>query len=257
MIPLRDSITAERTPLVNYAMIAICSVVFFSQVTAEDGGKAIIESFALVPLRLAEPEAEVTLTFEQPVRTSRGIEMVRQSETLASPLIPPWLTVLTCMFLHGGWMHFIGNMWFLYIFGDNVEDRFGHLGYFVMYLGTGIAAGLAHAVTDWGSPIPTIGASGAIAGVMGAYALLYPHARVLAVLPIFIVLHTFVLPAPVFLGIWFAWQIFSGMSSSGLTSGVAWWAHIGGFVAGAGVALIVRVTGLVHGTPQRQRSHRF
>jgi membrane associated rhomboid family serine protease len=112
-----------------------------------------------------------------------------------------------------------------------------------MYLGTGFAAGISHLVTNQASPIPTIGASGAIAGVMGAYALLYPHARVLAVLPIFIFIHSFVVPAPIFLGIWFAMQMLSGMSAGGASTGVAWWAHIGGFVAGAAVAMLVQMTG--------------
>ncbi|TWU48750.1 Rhomboid family protein [Rubripirellula tenax] len=239
MIPLRDNIPSRTTPFVNYAILAVCAVAFAMQL-AEPAG-TIAESFGMVPLRLTDPTAVASLTQVTQVRTPVGVELVNQEYVLAPATIPPWMTMFTCMFLHGGWMHFIGNMWFLYIFGDNVEDRLGHVGYAMMYLGTGVAAGLAHYATDSLSPIPTIGASGAIAGVMGAYAWLYPHARVQAVLPIFIILQIFVLPAPVFLGIWFLMQTYSGIASSAASGsgGVAWWAHIGGFVAGAAVALVV------------------
>ncbi len=157
---------------------------------------------------------------------------------MAPSAVPPWLTLLTCIFLHGGWMHFIGNMWFLFIFGDNVEDRLGHVGFLVFYLAAGIAASAAHLATNPASPIPTIGASGAIAGVMGAYFYLYPHARVLTLVPIFVILQMVVLPASVFLAIWFAIQFFQGIFSVGATqaTGVAWWAHIGGFAVGLAVA---------------------
>ncbi|TWU47075.1 rhomboid family intramembrane serine protease [Rubripirellula reticaptiva] len=239
MIPLRDNIPSRTTPIVNYAIIAICALAFITQLSEPEG--TIAESFGMVPLRVSDPSAIATLQHQAQVRTPEGIQTVIVEHTLAPAVIAPWMTIVSCMFLHGGWMHFLGNMWFLYIFGDNVEDRLGHVGYAVAYLGTGIAAGLAHYVTDPTSPIPTIGASGAIAGVMGAYAWLYPHARVQAVLPIFIILQIFVLPAPVFLGIWFALQTFSGVSASasGEAGGVAWWAHIGGFVAGAMIAILV------------------
>ena len=135
-------------------------------------------------------------------------------------------------------------MWFLHIFGDNVEDRIGHVGYLIFYLAAGIAASLTHLFTNMSSPIPTIGASGAIAGVMGAYLFMYPRAMVLSVIPIFVFLQTIVLPAPIFLGIWFAMQFFQGVSTitSAPTSGVAWWAHIGGFVVGGIVAKVMDLT---------------
>jgi len=243
MIPLRDSIASQHTPFVNYLMIAICSLAFTAQVTSEDGGQTIIEQFGMVPVRLTDPSVQASITIVQPVQTPLGIVVQEREHVLADSPISPWLTLITCMFLHGGWMHFIGNMWFLYVFGDNVEDRFGHLGYLAMYIGTGIVAGASHWLTNEASPIPTIGASGAVAGVMGAYALLYPHARVLAVLPVFIIFYTFVVPAPIFLGVWFAIQMFSGISTSDASTGVAWWAHIGGFVAGAMLATIARITG--------------
>jgi membrane associated rhomboid family serine protease len=258
MIPLRDSVPAEITPVVNYLLIAICSLAFYAQLAGGDGGQQIIEQYGMVPLRITDPAVPAAITFQELIQTPQGIVARQQVRELAEPAVAPWLTILTCIFLHGGWMHFLGNMWFLYIFGDNVEDRFGHLGYLLLYLGTGIVAGLSHLVTNVASPVPTIGASGAIAGVMGAYAVLYPHARVYAVLPLFIFLKTFVLPAPVFLGIWFGLQILNGMLSMGASTGVAWWAHIGGFVAGALLAVVVRVSGI--GRPTRSREselHRF
>ncbi len=246
MIPLRDSIPSRTTPFVNYAMIAICSLAFLVQLSASDQSDRIVEQFGMIPLRLSDPSAEPQFQQQVLIETPYGREVQTVTRTLAAPEIPPVLTLITCMFLHGGWMHFIGNMWFLYIFGDNVEDRLGHFGYLLLYLGTGVAAGLSHYISARYSPIPTIGASGAIAGVMGAYALLYPHAKVLAVLPIFVFIQTFVVPAPIFLGIWFLMQMFSGLSTitGDATTGVAWWAHIGGFVVGAAFALMIGKTPL-------------
>ena len=241
MIPIRDDIPSRTTPVVNYAIIALCSLAFLIQLfaPAEQGAGAVAERFGMVPLRLTEPQTTPVLRQQVPVRTPLGVQVRVVEHELAAPVIPAWMTLITSMFLHGGWMHFLGNMWFLYIFGDNVEDRFGHLGYLAVYLVTGLLAGLAHYISGPYSPVPTIGASGAIAGVMGAYALLYPRAKVLAVVPVFVILHMVVLPAPIFLGIWFVLQMVSGVSSAaaGAAGGVAWWAHIGGFVAGAGVAL--------------------
>ncbi|TWU42593.1 rhomboid family intramembrane serine protease [Novipirellula artificiosorum] len=241
MIPLRDSIPSRTTPVVNYAIIVLCTLAFFWQGASGRQDGRIVEQFGMVPARLSNPGAELKITEQVPVQTRFGVQIETVTRTMAEPVIPAWMTILTCMFLHGGWMHFLGNMWFLYIFGDNVEDRLGHLGYATLYLGTGIAAGLAHYVTERYSPIPTIGASGAIAGVMGAYAYLYPHAKVIAVIPLFVILQTIIVPAPVFLGLWFLLQAFSGVSAiaGGVAGGVAWWAHIGGFVAGAVVAVVL------------------
>jgi membrane associated rhomboid family serine protease len=146
-------------------------------------------------------------------------------------------------------------MWFLHIFGDNVEDRLGHIGYFVFYLGCGVAASAAHLFTNASSTIPTIGASGAIAGVMGGYMLLYPHARVLTLVPIFFIIEIMVLPAHVFLGIWFLLQFFQGTLSISATeaSGVAWWAHIGGFAAGLLALHLLRKAGALGPEPRRDR----
>jgi membrane associated rhomboid family serine protease len=139
------------------------------------------------------------------------------------------------MFLHGGWMHVIANMWTLYLFGDAVEDRMGPVRYLIFYLLCGLAAGLTHFLTNPTSPVPCIGASGAIAGVLGAYLVLFPTARILTLIPILFFPFIVEIPAVVFLGIWFASQFFSGtlsLISTQYYEGVAWWAHVGGFVAG-------------------------
>ena len=248
MIPLRDSIPSRTVPVMNYVVIALCSFVFVAQLQSADSEDPLVERYGMVPARLSNPAATPILEQHVPVRTDRGIELATIRREISPAAVPAWMTVVTCMFLHGGWMHFLGNMWFLYIFGDNVEDRLGHFGYVLLYLGTGIAAGLAHYVTATGSAVPTIGASGAIAGVMGAYAFLYPHARVLAIVPLFVVFPTVVLPAPIFLGIWFVIQTISGVGSvvGQAASGVAWWAHIGGFLAGGGAALLIGRTPIAH-----------
>ncbi|MBW2122908.1 MAG: rhomboid family intramembrane serine protease, partial [Deltaproteobacteria bacterium] len=136
------------------------------------------------------------------------------------------------MFLHGGFLHLLGNMWFLYIFGDNVEDRLGPFRFALFYLMSGVAAGLIHLISNWHSQLPTIGASGAIAGVMGAYFLLYPRARVLTLIPIFFIPLFFEVPAFFFLGYWVLIQLLYGTMTHGMTGGVAWWAHVGGFLFG-------------------------
>tara|TARA_R110002049_G_scaffold305056_1_gene500993 strand:- start:33454 stop:34218 length:765 start_codon:yes stop_codon:yes gene_type:complete len=253
MIPLRDDIPSRTFPLINYVVIAICSLAFLFQVSAGKDGNLIVERFGMVPARFSQPD--VVPVIRQQVQVQDQFGQVRSAvveREVAAPTIPIWATVLTCMFLHGGWMHFLGNMWFLYVFGDNVEDRLGHVGFALLYLGTGVLAGVAHFFSAPTSPIPTIGASGAIAGVMGAYAWFYPHAKVQAVLPLFIFIQVFVVPAPLFLGFWFLMQTFSGLSS-GATTGVAWWAHIGGFVAGAAVALVAGRTHFGHDAVSERR----
>jgi membrane associated rhomboid family serine protease len=255
MIPLSDNIPSRTTPVVNYLIIGLTSLVFLIQLSAGQGSERIVEQYGMVPIRLTSPDVQPVFRTPVQLRTPWGIQQRVVERQLAPPTIWPWLTLITCIFLHGGWMHFLGNMWFLHIFGDNVEDRLGHLGYALLYLGTGIAAGLALVASDRISMVPTVGASGAIAGVMGAYAWFYPHARVRAVLPLFVIIQIFVLPAPVFLGIWFLMQTVSGLAASagGQTAGVAWWAHIGGFIAGAAVALVAGRAHLDHGAVRERR----
>ena len=247
MIPLRDNIPSRTTPVVNYTMIGLCALAFVGQLRDETDGRAdLIERYGMIPVRVFQPDESIAIEEQQQV----GGQVQIQQREIAAPPFTPWLTLLTCIFLHGGWMHFLGNVWILYIFGDNVEDRIGHLGYFVFYLFCGLMASGAHLAFNSGSPIPTIGASGAIAGVMGAYFVLYPHARVVTLIPIIFLIQIIELPAPLFLGIWFLMQFFEGTIdaigsiTSGLpTGGVAWWAHIGGFVAGSVIAFGLRSVG--------------
>ncbi|MEZ6065899.1 MAG: rhomboid family intramembrane serine protease [Planctomycetaceae bacterium] len=145
------------------------------------------------------------------------------TEPAGPAAVPPLLTALTCVFLHGGWMHFLGNMWFLWIFGDNVEDRFGHFGYVAFYVVCGLAASIAHYLSDPASQIPTIGASGAIAGVMGAYFVWYSHSRVTAIVPLGGFIQMMEVPARWFLGVWFGLQFLQGVMTAGPGGGVAWW----------------------------------
>ena len=205
MFPIQDTVQARYFPWVTWVVIFVNALVFVYELMLPPADlEALIHVAGMVPARIgSEPEAS-------------------------------W-TFLTCMFLHGGWVHFIGNMWMLYLFGDNVEDRMGSARYLIFYLLCGIAAGLAHYVTNSTSTLPTIGASGAIAGVLGAYFVLFPTARVVALVPILFLPLFFEVPAVVFLGIWFLSQVLSGTVSLAHTEyygGVAWWAHVGGFVAG-------------------------
>ena len=156
-------------------------------------------------------------------------------------MLIPFHVTLIPNFVIFSWLHLIGNMWFLWIYGDNVEDILGSAKYLIFYLACGVAAALLHVALNGDSRVPTIGASGAIAGVMGAYLYLYPRARVLSLVPLIVIFEMVVLPAPVFLGVWFLLQFFQGVASitTTQTGGVAWWAHIGGFAAGLTVAVIV------------------
>lgn len=252
MFPLRDNIRSRRRPVVNYLILIATSIVFFLQITERgERGETLADRYGMVPKRVLQPNDPVVV--EGVIIEAGGQVPIRYE--LEPPPIPVWITLLTCIFLHGGWLHFLGNMWFLYIFGDNVEDRLGRLRYLLFYLGTGVAAGLAHLVTNPGSPVPTIGASGAIAGVMGGYFVLYPRATVLTIVPIFLFVQVVVLPAVLFLGIWFVLQFFQGALSLGGSAmqGVAWWAHVGGFVAGILTIGLLRMTGSLKTPPGEVR----
>lgn len=238
MLPLYDTIPARRFPFVNWLMIGLCAVAFWFQLQGQqrgpDGRDEIVETYGMIPKRVFQPNRPVVVREELVIRGEFGPQRMVRERVLEPLRFSPWWTLLTCIFLHGGWAHIVGNLWFLHIFGDNVEDCFGHIGFLAFYLACGVAASAVHLITNAGSPIPTIGASGAIAGVMGAYLVLYPRSQVVALLPIFVFLQIITVPAVLFLGLWFAMQFFSGVSSLGATmsGGVAWWAHIGGFVAG-------------------------
>jgi membrane associated rhomboid family serine protease len=235
MFPLQDNIPSRTTPIVNYALIGLCTFVFVKQSLEKPEDVSLVERYAMIPSRITKPDQPVEITVAvDVVRTPDGLQVEESRKLAAPPAVPPWLTLATCIFLHGGWMHLLGNMWFLIIFGDNVEDRLGHIGYLVFYIAGGACASLLHFVTAPTSTIPTVGASGAIAAVMGAYFDWYPHAKVRTFIPIFIFPFFIVVPAAVFLGLWFVMQFLQGTSSliAAEAGGVAWWAHIGGFAAG-------------------------
>ncbi len=239
MIPLHDNIRATTFPWVNCGLIAACSLVWIMQLRAGREVDTMIERWGLVPVRLVTP-SDVQLIEERPVwvQTPFGPQVAMVKRELLAAGISDWFTLLSCIFLHGGWLHFLGNMWFLHIFGDNVEDRLGHLTYLLMYIGAGVFASVLHLVVNSDSAAPTIGASGAIAGVMGAYLLLFPRSRVLSLVPLIVIFTMIEIPAPVFLVVWFVMQFWNGTASiADGADGVAWWAHIGGFAAGFLIAL--------------------
>ncbi len=240
MIPLHDNIPSRTWPVVNWTILAACGAVFFLQIQDPEG--RLIEQYGMIPARVTSLTPDPLPGSPAPIPSLVVGESPPAEYAMTTPAIPASLTLLTCMFLHGGFMHFAGNMLFLWIFGDNVEDCFGHVGYLMFYLATGLVAGLTHLVTDPSSPIPTIGASGAIAGVLGGYFVLYPQARVMTLIPIPIYFRVLNLPAYGFLGFWFGMQILIGVAAlnSNEPGGVAWWAHIGGFAAGWIVAMWLR-----------------
>ncbi len=209
MIPLHDDNPTERTPVVTIGWIAACVLVFFYQVSLPAGaGETFVFQYGAIP----------ALVFGEVDPPEMGVT------------IPAYATLLTSMFLHGGWMHLIGNMLYLWVFGNNIEDAMGHAKYITFYLTCGILAALSHALTDPSSSIPMVGASGAISGVLGAYVLLFPRARVLVMMP---GLGATRVAAGVVLGMWFVMQLLSGgMSAGSEGGGVAFFAHIGGFIAG-------------------------
>jgi membrane associated rhomboid family serine protease len=215
MLPLRDTIRSYSTPIINLSLIGINTLVFLYEISLPSGAfNRFIFSYGMVP---------ASLHIDAPLAL------------LANPA--PLLTLFTHMFLHGGWFHFLSNVWVLFIFGDNVEDRMGSWRYLVFYLVSGLVAGLLQALVAPASQVPAIGASGAIAGVLGAYFVLYPRARIVTLIPIFLFPWFVEIPALFFLGFWFVSQLFSGLSALTLSAsqnmgGVAWWAHIGGFLFG-------------------------
>ncbi len=212
MIPLRDDIRSEKRPLVSWGLMAACVGVFIYQMLTDyqdpQTGELLVRTYGMVPKEIV---------------AGRNL----------------W-TLFTSMFLHGGFFHIIGNMLYLWIFGDNIEDAFGHFWFLLVYLFTGLVGSLLQIVFMPGSSIPTIGASGAISGVMGAYFVLFPRARVLTLVPIFFFIRLIYLPAPLLLGFWILIQVLNGCGSVPGTGGVAYFAHIGGFAAGIILGLVVR-----------------
>ncbi len=208
MLPIKDTIRSRTFPIVNWTIILLNVAVFLHEnALGETALRHFIGVYGMVPARLWGDFAHA------------------------------WPTLFTSMFLHGGWFHLLSNMWVLYIFGDNVEDRMGSGRYLLFYLASGLVAGLVQAWVLPASWVPTVGASGAIAGVLGAYMLFYPHGRVLTLVPIFFFITFIEIPAWIFLGFWFVSQLYSGWLAllpygAHTLGGVAWWAHIGGFMFG-------------------------
>jgi membrane associated rhomboid family serine protease len=215
MFPISDVIPSRTTPVVTVSLIVINSVVFLYQwMLPQHALQVFTAHYALIPAYFSVS------------------------------------AVLTSMFLHGGWMHIIGNMLYLWIFGDNIEDQLGHAGFLVFYLASGAVAAAGQVVINPYSVVPMVGASGAIAGVMGAYFVLYPESRILTAIFIFFFFDLVEVPAIFFLGIWFLMQLLSGVGSLGVSNasagGTAFFAHIGGFVAGLLVGAVLRVRGGRH-----------
>jgi membrane associated rhomboid family serine protease len=214
VIPIHDTIPSRGVPVVTWSLIALNVLVFLYELTLDPIGlDALMYLFGIVPVRYTQPD---------------------WAHRMGLPLNDYW-PFLTSMFLHGGLWHLVSNMWALWIFGDNVEERMGRVPFLLFYLSSGLAAGVIHWITNAHSTMPTIGASGAIAGVLGAYFLLFPHARIIAMIPIFFWPFFFEVPAVTYLFVWYISQLFSGtLEALGPQSvgGVAWWAHVGGFVFG-------------------------
>jgi membrane associated rhomboid family serine protease len=208
MIPLRDNIRSQNYPVINITIIVLNVLVFFIELAQGQDMTRFIYTYGLVPARYSIPSISSHFTIGHQV-----------------------FSFVSFMFLHGGFIHLLGNMWSLYIFGDNVEDKLGPFRYLLFYLLCGFASGASHMVINWHSQMPTIGASGAIAGVMGAYMILYPKSRILTLIPFFLFFPILEIPAVFFLGIWFMFQFLSAAASGG-QGGIAWWAHIGGFIFG-------------------------
>lgn len=211
MLPLRDNIPSRHRPVMLWLILAANVIMFLGSLGLPPGlEERVFHFYGVVPARFVHPDWA----------TWHGYP-------------PGWFpAVVSHMFLHSGWLHLAFNMWTLWIFGDNVEDVMGPLRFGVFYLLCGLGALFVHVITNADSIIPVVGASGAIAGVMGAYFFLYPHAKIVTFLPILIIPFIVEIPALFYLGAWFLTQIFSGMLSPSGGGGVAWWAHIGGFVAG-------------------------
>lgn len=224
MIPLKDMSPRRSVPLITILLIIANVLVFLYQIGLPPGAAdAFINTYGLVPARI-----QLALMGDPRV-------------TMGDALVP----LFTCMFLHGGWLHILGNMWFLWIFGGNAEDRLGRLTFLLFYLVCGIASGITQAVFSWGSHVPSVGASGAISGILGAYIVFFPYAKILTLVPLFIFFFTARIPAAIFIGLWFVVQFLSGVGTLGAagaaaSGGVAWWAHIGGFIVGAVLASMVK-----------------
>jgi rhomboid family protein len=231
MFPIRDSIPSHSVPVATRLLVLVNAMVFILQLTlSPESLQQMAYLFGIVPARFTHQEWAASVGF--PVGT--------------------YWPVLTHQFLHGGWLHVISNMWALWIFGDNVEDRMGSVRFTIFYLVCGSVAGLVHIFINPDSVVPTVGASGAIAGVLGAYLMFFPTSRILVLFPIFIFPLFFEVPAVLYLVIWFLTQLFSGtlsLAGPARVADIAWWAHIGGFICGMILCWVFARRSPSRGTP--------
>lgn len=227
MIPIHDTLPSKRYPIVNIGLILLNIFFFLAQLSRGPTIDQFVYIYGLVPARYTVPEIAAYFSFGQQI-----------------------FSFLSFMFLHGGFLHLLGNMWFLHVFGDNVEDHFGPFRYLIFYLLCGMTSGITHLLLNAYSNVPTIGASGAIAGVMGAYLILHPSARILTLIPIIFIPYFVEIPAFFFLAIWFVLQFLNAAGSHADMSGVAWWAHVGGFVFGI---LLLKIFDLFPGAGMTDR----
>ena len=230
MIPIRDTQPSSTRPVVTYVFIALNIFVFLLQFGAGINNEHILYTYGLVPAKYSVESVSAYFSFFNHI-----------------------ISLFTYMFLHGGFLHFAGNMLFLLVFGDNVEDYLGHFRYTVFYILCGLISGLCHFAINPLSRVPTIGASGAIAGIMGAYFLLYPRSKILTIIPIIIIPFFIEIPAFIFLGGWFLIQFYN-VAGQGGASQIAWWAHIGGFIAGMA---LIRFNRYLPETKQSRRIQKY
>jgi membrane associated rhomboid family serine protease len=234
VIPLKSDNPLLTFPVMTVLLIIANTLAFLYELSLPTrAGNRLIYEFGLIPAR-------IDLLIDPTLHVHVG----------HTGLGPAFLTLFTCMFLHAGWLHLLGNMLFLWVFGGGVEDRMGHVAYLIFYLFCGLGAGVVHTAFNFGSTVPTIGASGAISGVMGAYIILFPRSRILTLVPLLIIFFLWRIPAVLILGYWFVIQFVSGISSVGNASqgGVAVWAHVGGFIIGAIIVLILGLRRPAHAT---------
>ena len=208
MIPVRDNVPSKNYPVVNNIIIGVNVLVYLVELSQGDGLNRFMYIYGLVPARYTIDQVASYFTLEQQI-----------------------FSIISFMFVHGGFLHLLSNMWTLYIFGDNVEDHMGHVSYLIFYILCGAASGLSHLLFNMHSNVAVVGASGAIAGVMGAYLILHPHSKILTIIPIIIIPWFVEIPAFFFLGLWFVMQVLNAAGSNG-AGGIAWWAHVGGFIFG-------------------------
>jgi membrane associated rhomboid family serine protease len=229
-LPLYDDNPTRGVPVVTYGLIGLCVAIFLWELGQD--ADVVAETYGMIPAVLfgdAQLPASVAT-------------------------VPPWATIFTSMFLHSGWLHIGGNMLFLWIFGNNIEDVLGHVRYLLLYLVSGVVAALCQGLSDPTSTSPMLGASGAIAGVLGAYLLLYPYANVHVLMLIIIFVRIITVPAYIMLGLWFGLQLLSGLLSESGEAGVAFWAHVGGFVSGVALLILLRPHGTMLWQPAKTPS---